>query len=87
MSLDMLRAVIQGYTDHIFDLEVVAVYQGYWSGYYNRAKKPKPTKTIIEKMFRTKERNDQKSKQTQVEEVDVETFLAREQKRLSQMKI
>lgn len=87
MSLDMLRAVISGYTDHIFDLEIVAVYQGYWSGYYNRAKKPKPTKSIIEKMFRTKERNSKTSKQQKAEEVDVETFLAREQKRLSQMKI
>lgn len=87
MSLDMLRAVIRGYTDHIFDLEIVAVYQGYWSGYYSRAKKPKTTKTIIEKMFRSKEKNSKTSKQTPAEEVDVETFLAREQKRLSQMKI
>ena len=88
MSLDMLKAVIQGYSDHMFDLQLVAVHQGYWAGYYNRAKKPKSLETILNKMFKGKEKKDNKnSKQKKVEDVDVEAFLAREQQRLSQMKI
>lgn len=87
MSLDVFKAVVQGYSDHIFDLQVVAVHQGYWSGYYNRTKKPKGLDKIIRKMFQTKSKKDsQPDKRTRAEDVDVETFLAREQKRLSQIK-
>ena len=84
MSLDMFRAVIQGYSDHIFDLQLVAVHQGYWSGYYNRAKKPKNLETILKKLFKAKEKDNKHKK---AEDVDVDTFLAREQMRLSQMKL
>ena len=87
MSLDMFKAVIQGYSDHIFDLQLVAVHQGYWSGYYNRAKKPKNLESVLKKLFRAKEKSEDKSyKQERVEEVDVEKFLAMEQIRLSKMK-
>lgn len=87
MSLDVFRAVIQGYSDHIFDLQLVAVHQGYWSGYYNRMKKPKNLEAILKKMFKAKEKGDDKSyKQKKVEDVDVEGFLAKERLRLSQMK-
>lgn len=87
MSLDVFRAVIKGYSDHIFDLQIVAVHQGYWSGYYNRAKKPKGLGTILKKMFKAKEKEDDGSyKQKKVDEVDVESFLAKERLRLSQMK-
>lgn len=88
MSLDMFKAVIQGYSDHIFDLQLVAVHQGYWSGYYNRAKKPKNLESIIKKMFKAKEKSDSKPHvQKKVEDVNVEAFLALEQKRLSKLKI
>lgn len=87
MSLDVFKAVIEGYSDHIFDLQLVAVHQGYWSGYYNRAKKPKSLETILRKMFNAKEKDKNKSRNhNKVEDVDVETFLARERLRLSQMK-
>lgn len=87
MSLDMFRAVIQGYSDHIFDLQLVAVHQGYWAGYYGRAKKPKNLESILKKLFKAKEKHEDKSyKQKKVEDVDVEGFLARERLRLSQMK-
>ena len=87
MSLDVFKAVIQGYSDHIFDLQLVAVHQGYWSGYYNRAKKPKNLESIIKKMFKAKEKKDTAPyKQKKVEDVDVEGFLAMERLRLSQMK-
>ena len=87
MSLDVFKAVIKGYSDHIFDLQVVAMHQGYWSGYYNRAKKPKSLDSVLKKMFKAKEKDNGKPhKQKKVEEVDVEGFLAKERLRLSQMK-
>lgn len=86
MSLDMFRAVIKGYSDHMFDLQLIAVHQGYWSGYYNRAKKPKNLETILKKMFRVREKSDDSRKQKKVEDVDVEGFLAMERLRLSKMK-
>ena len=87
MSLDMFKAVIHGYSDHIFDLQLVAVHQGYWAGYYGRAKKPKSLETILKKLFKVKEKSDKGHyKQRKVEEVDVEGFLAKEQLRLSKMK-
>ena len=87
MSLDVFKAVVKGYSDHIFDLQLVAVHQGYWAGYYNRAKKPKNLETVLKKMFKAKEKNeDGFGKQKKVEEVDVESFLARERLRISQMK-
>lgn len=87
MSLDMLKAVIKGYSDHIFDLQLVAVHQGYWSGYYGRAKKPKSLESILKKLFKAKEKGESKPyNQQKVEDVDVEGFLAKERLRLSKMK-
>ena len=88
MSLDVFKAVIKGYADHIFDLQLVAVHQGYWAGYFHRAKKPKSLDTILKKLFKAKEKNEGKStgQRPRAEEVDVEGFLARERLRLSQTK-
>ena len=87
MSLDVFKAVIQGYTDHMFDLQLVAVHQGYWSGYYNRSKKPKSLESILKKLFKAREKSrDGDYRQKKVEDVDVESFLAMERLRLSQTK-
>ena len=87
MSLDVFKAVVKGYSDHIFDLQLVAVHQGYWSGYYNRAKKPKNLETILKKLFKAKEKNEDKPHgQKKTEDVDVEKFLAMERLRLSQIR-
>ena len=87
MSLDMFKAVVKGYSDHIFDLQLVAVHQGYWSGYYSRAKKPKNLETILKKLFKAKEKGEDKHhKQKKGDDVDVESFLAKERLRLSQTK-
>lgn len=88
MSLDMFRAVIQGYSDRVFDLQILAVQQGYWAGYYSRAKKPKSLESILNKMHRANEKHRNKSQVAQdISEVDVATFIAREQKRLSKIQI
>ena len=87
MSLDVFKAVINGYSDHIFDLQLVAVHQGYWAGYYGRAKKPKSLESILNKMFKARKKNENNFyKQEKVEDVDVESFLARERLRLSKVK-
>ena len=85
MSLDVFRAVAKGYADRMFDLQLIAVHQGYWSGYYNRAKKPKSLDSILRKMFKAKEKDENKSSgsEKKVEDVDVERFLAMERLRLS----
>lgn len=85
MSLDVFNAVVRGYSDHIFDLQLVAVHQGYWAGYYSRAKKPKGLDIVLKKMLRIKSKDNQKKSQSKVTEVDIETFLQREQIRLSKM--
>lgn len=85
MSLEVFNAVIRGYSDHIFDLQVVAVHQGYWAGYYGRVKKPKSIKSILNNMLKVKSRDNQKKSREKVTEVDVETFLKREQMRLSKI--
>jgi hypothetical protein len=82
----MLKSVIQGYSDHIFDLQLIAVHQGYWSGYYNRAKKPKSLESVIKKMFKAKEKENTPRKKEKSNTVDVDSFLAMERLRLSQMK-
>ena len=87
MSLDMFKAVVKGYSDHIFDLQLVSVHQGYWSGYYSRSKKPKNLDTILKKLFKAREKGDDKPhKQKKFTDVDVDAFLAKEQLRLSKIK-
>lgn len=72
MSMEVFRACINGYSDHLFDLQILGVQQGYWAGYYTRSKKPKPFKTIIEKMFTS--RKKQETTNIVKPEVDVEAF-------------
>ena len=88
MSLDMFQACTQGYSDRLLDNQILGVQQGYWAGYYSRAKKPKALGTIINKLLKT--HNAEKSKARQVvPEIDVDAFLKKEQdfkKRLAETK-
>lgn len=87
----MFKAFVAGYEDYIFDLQVVATYCGYWSGYYSRTKKPKTLKNVLESMFKRRSRGEHYSKsKSNAPDVDVEEFLAREQRfkaRLEQQKL
>lgn len=76
MDLGVLRAVVQGYEDRLFDQQVIAVNAGFWAGYYTRSKKPKPLHSLIQSMLR--KRNE--VPQQHANEVDVEAFLARERR-------
>lgn len=51
MNIPMLQAYIDGYQERLFDLQCLAVHQGYWAGYY-QSRKPKSAKSIIERMIR-----------------------------------
>lgn len=85
MSLDVFRAVVRGYSDHMFDLQILAVHQGYWAGYYGRAKKPKNLDAVLKKLIKLKSKDSSKKSQKKATEIDVDTFLKREQMRLSKI--
>lgn len=87
MNLPNLNAYIEGYQDHLFDLKCIAVYQGFWTGYYSNAKKPKPLTSVLSSLYREHiKHKKKKGKNTDIsrprEEVNVEQFLERERKRL-----
>lgn len=89
MSLDTFRACSNGYLDHLLDLQFIGLQQGYWAGYYTRAKKPKPLKVIVDKMIRGAKRRRDNSLPTVKSEVDVSGFQELEaqfQKRLNNIK-
>lgn len=81
----MLKACVDGYSDSLFDQQILSVQAGYWAGYYNRMKKPKPIKSVIDSLVRNKSRQDASGRVT-APEVDVDAFLEQEaqfQKRLN----
>ena len=76
MSLDVLTAVSRGYRDRIWDQELLAIQSGYLSGYWSNSKKPKSLGQIIDMVLRSRK----KSKQHNVDTIDVDSFLAMEQR-------
>lgn len=79
MSLEHFQAYVLGYSDRLFDQQILAVQAGYWAGYYSKAKRPKNIKNILTSMLRKRAQSEQKIK-TPAPDVDVEAFLAMEQK-------
>lgn len=78
MSLPVFRSCVAGYSDRLFDLQLLAVHGGFWSGYYSNSKKPKPLGTILKKLL--KERNPKSQHSAHADTVDVEAFLAQEKR-------
>ena len=86
MSLDVFQAYIQGYSDRLFDQQIMSVQSGYWAAYFTNSKHPKPVKTIISEMSIKKDKVDKShSKNVVKPEVDVEAFLETEAKFLKQL--
>lgn len=88
MNLSTLQAYVEGYQDHLFDLKCVAVYQGFWTGYYSNSKKPKSLTAVLsilskEHLKAKKQRGKSSSISKPAAEVEVEKFLAMERKRLA----
>lgn len=74
MHLWQFNAFISGYQAHLQELLAVAVFTGYYSGYYHpRNKRKKSPVEIIKKMFSSGEKHARK------QEVDVVAFQALEQ--------
>lgn len=78
MDLEQLNQYIAGFSDHIFDLQQIAIEVGYWCGYYNNSKHPKPVNNIIKSL---KNKLSRKEKGP-ASDPDVETFMELERKRL-----
>lgn len=78
MSLDMVQAVISGYSDRILDQQILAVQSGYWSAYYMGSKHPKPVFTIVEDMVKRHNQKDVKTTSAPRPDVDVDAYLAME---------
>ena len=84
LNFDTFNAVVEGYTDRVFDQQLITVQTGYWSGYYSNSKHPKSVDSIMMKMIDSR----RKSSKSNVSEIDVEEFLRREEAfnaRLSQL--
>ena len=75
MSLDTLKACISGYSDRLLDMQILGVQQGYWAGYYSRAKKPKSVKSIIRTLLQTKSEKQTKNYSVEKPDVNVDAFL------------
>lgn len=81
MSMPRFRACIDGYSDRMFDLHILSVQQGYWAGYFGRAKKPKSLQSLLQSML--KQHSDaRKAKKTSgtAPEPDVLAFQEMEEK-------
>lgn len=78
--MNTFRAVIRGYSDRLFDYQVLAVHAGFWSGYYSGSKHPKPLHQLVRQMYDRKHNPHQHA-----DDVDVEAFLQMEQRRLEAM--
>lgn len=79
----MLQAFIDGYVEHLFDMQCLAVQQGYWAGYY-QSKKPKAVHLVLEKMDREHKKAKRKltGKNLPKPEVDIDRFLKLEERRM-----
>ena len=78
MPLDVVHACLQGYAEHLFNLQLISVQQGYWAGYFTRAKRAKPLKNIIEDLVRVHTKKAPLQPKDKPD-VDVEAFLRAEQ--------
>lgn len=77
MPLEVLNAYLEGYADHLFNLQLLSIQQGYWAGYFTRAKKAKPLKKIIDELVRGRTKKAPKRLEDKPD-VDVEAFLQAE---------
>ena len=76
MSIDTLNACMEGYNDRLFDQQLLTAHIGFWSGYYNNSKHPKPLNSVLTSMLKSKNKKNQKH----VDTVNVAEFLEKEQK-------
>lgn len=73
----MFHAVVEGYKDRMFDLDCLAVQQGYWAAYY-QGKHPKSVVAVLNQMLR--DHRKQSKKNGPKPDVDVELYKQREER-------
>ena len=78
MSVDTYDACVEGYKDKLFDQQILAIQQGFWTGYYMGSKHPKSPDAIATSMIKDRDRDSSATTQPKATEVDVEAFLQRE---------
>ena len=80
LNLGQVQAVIDGYSDRTTDQVNVAVWSGYYSGYYTRSKHPKKPTDIIKKLIDLTSKRKKKSDQAASVDIneEIEKFAARE---------
>ena len=80
MTADTFDACVEGYQDHLFDLQILSVQQGFWSGYYGfGSRHPKSPDKIANSLIKEKQGKGSGSTLGHADEVDVEEFLRMEQ--------
>ena len=82
LSLECLNAYIEGYSNHLQDLQFLGI-QGFWVGYYNNSKRANKPDKIINDILRKKNKEHS-------DDVDVEQFLQMEEsfnRRLNNLKV
>lgn len=82
----MFQAYVEGYQEKLFDQQCLAIHQGYWVGYFF-SKHPKPVNTVLEQTINKHQqalkKQKRKNKNIPKPEVDIETFLKREERRMA----
>ena len=64
LNLGQVQAVIDGYSDRTTDQVNVAVWSGYYSGYYTRGKHPKSPTDIIKNLLKLASKHKTKTPKT-----------------------
>lgn len=82
MTLDVVEALVDGYSDRLIDLQSIAAQTGYWAGYY-QSKRPKKIKDVVNSILKSKEYKHTKQQKTATTEDDVQKFQERELRRMA----
>lgn len=82
MSLEVFQACVAGYSDRIFDQQLLCLQTGHWAGYYSnpKIKRPKPLKQVMKLFLKDREEATKKARSSTVRKPDVRvaTFLETE---------
>ena len=76
--MEQFNQYTAGFGDHLFELQQIAIEVGYWCGYYNNAKHPKPVANIIQSIKSKLARKERGP----ASDPDVDAFMELERKRL-----
>ena len=67
-SLEEFQAYVEGYSERLIDQQRIAVFTGFWAGYYNNTNHAKPVGTVMASLGK------KKKKAEHVNDINVENF-------------